>query len=376
MKNTLKILHTADLHLGAAFSGLGAKGTRQRQRLREVLNDLVETAVKESAQVLLLAGDTFDNLRPSPESLQAFQSLVRKTASAGIPLVMIAGTHDHWAGNEWLPKLQKDLGEALVVLSPQSPVWEHAGLQVRIQGVSLIRQDEPEHPLTALRRSAEFTGWQIGMAHAALDLGKARTTEARFTPREVAATDLDYLALGHWHGCLDCSQGRVTAWFPGAPEMIALDETESGPVLLVQFEENRPVQVSPLRLGKRVWLRLQAEVSQVAQVLEQAKTQANPEAILDLTLTGLAGAEQALDVEALKTLVAPDFFHVSIHDRTQVICSPEEMDKYPETTALGRFIRTLKAQIESADAAHRPDLEKALQIGVAYLRGTEVRLWS
>ena len=376
MKTKIKILHTADVHLGAAFAGLGARGTRQRQRLREVLNDVVETAVRESAQLLFLAGDTFDNLRPSPESLQAFQFLVRKTASAGIPVVLIAGTHDHWAGNEIFPKLQHELGTALVVLSPENPVWEHAGMGVRIQGASLVRQDEPAHPLASLRRSADFSGWQIGMAHAALDLGKAGTTEARFTPQEVAATGLDYLALGHWHGCLDCSQGTVTAWYPGSPEMIALDEADSGKVLLVTLEEGKPVQVVPAQVGKRTWLRLEAEAPRAAQAVEQAKSQANPEAILDLTLTGLASAEQALDLEALKTALAPDFFYVRIHDRTAVICPPEELEKNPETTVIGRFIRILKAQIELADNVRRPDLEKALQIGVAYLRGTEVRLWS
>jgi DNA repair exonuclease SbcCD nuclease subunit len=376
MKTNLKILHTGDIHLGAAFSGLGTKGTRQRQRLREVLADIADAAQRESAQVLLLSGDTFDNLRPSPESLQAFHALVKKMSAAGIPVVMIAGTHDHWAGNEFLPKLQKDLGEMLVVLTPAKPVWVHAGLGVRFEGVSLLRQDEPAHPLASLRRASDFDGWQIGLAHAALDLGKARTVEARFTPAEIAATQLDYLALGHWHGRLDCSQGPVTAWYPGAPEMIALDETESGQVLLVQFAEGKPVQVTPLRVGKREWVRLEADIAQVAQVMAQARSQANPEAILDLTLAGLANPEQGLDQEALRAALAPDFFHVRIHDRTQVICPPEELDKYPETTALGRFIRNLKIQIEQADATRRPDLEKALQIGVAYLRGTEVRLWS
>lgn len=376
MKNQLKILHTADVHLGAAFAQLGARGTRQRQRLREVLSDIAETALRESAQVLLLSGDTFDNLRPSPESLQAFNALVRKMAAAGIPVVMIAGTHDHWAGNEVFPKLKKDLGEALVVLSPENPVWKNADLGVCCQGVSLIRQDQPEHPLAALRRVPDFGGWQIGLVHAALDLGKARTVEARFTPGEVTATGLDYLALGHWHGRLDCSQGEVTAWYSGAPEMIALDEAESGQVLMVQFEEGKPVQVVPVRVGKRVWIRLEADVNQVAQVLEQAKSQANGEAILDLTLAGMASPEQGLDQEALRGILAPDFFHVRIHDRTQVTCTPEELDKYPETTAMGRFIRVLKAQIEQADPVQRVDLEKALQIGVAFLRGTEVRLWS
>jgi DNA repair exonuclease SbcCD nuclease subunit len=375
-KAKLKLLHTADLHLGAAFSGLGSQGAQQRQRLREVLNDIADAAMNEAIQLVLIAGDTFDHLRPSPESLQAFCGFVRKMAQQNIPVVMIAGTHDHWAQNDVLPKLQKDFGESLAVLDPGNSIWENSSLGVRIQGISLVRQDEPEHPIALLQREAGYTGWQIGMVHAALDLGKSKSVEARFTLKEIGKTALDYIALGHWHGLKDCSQDSVTAWYSGAPEMIALDEAASGQVLLVQLEEGKPVSVLPRQVGKRSWIHRELEAVQVSVALEQLKKNADPDAVLDLTLTGLVTPEHSQSWENLRQDLAPLFFQVRIHDQTHLECSDEELEKYPETTALGRFIRLMQAEILNAGDARRAELEKALQLGVAYLRGTEVALWS
>ncbi len=376
MKNTLTLLHTADLHLGAAFSGLGPRGVQQRQRLREVLNDILDVVRQEKVQVVLLAGDTFDHGRPSPESITAFSTFVQQLYTLGVPVVLIAGTHDHWAQNDLFPKLQRALGEALVVLSPEEPVWTHTLLGLRVQGVSLVRQDEPEHPLSLIQRDSQFSGWQVGMAHAALDLGKAKTVEARFSLADIAATGMDYLALGHWHGQQEYSSGPVTAWYSGAPEMIALDETQSGQVLLVTLQDGQPVRVIPRQVGKRSWVHVDVESTSVDAVMEKVKNVVSPDTVLDLSLNGIIGPEQAPLKEDLERRLAPLFFYVRIHDRTRAEYSEDDLNQYPDSTALGRFIRLMQADIAGASEPRRSELQKALQLGVAYLRGTEVALWS
>ncbi len=45
----LKILHTADIHLGAKFSGLGNKGNSQREQLRATFRKVIATALEERA---------------------------------------------------------------------------------------------------------------------------------------------------------------------------------------------------------------------------------------------------------------------------------------------------------------------------------------
>jgi exonuclease SbcD len=56
----LKILHTADIHLGAKFSGLGSKGDSQREQLRATFKNVIATAINERVNIVLIAGDLFD----------------------------------------------------------------------------------------------------------------------------------------------------------------------------------------------------------------------------------------------------------------------------------------------------------------------------
>ena len=57
----LKILHTADVHLGAKFLGLGRKGEYQRTQLLQAFDDTVNLAIRERVNMMLIAGDLFDS---------------------------------------------------------------------------------------------------------------------------------------------------------------------------------------------------------------------------------------------------------------------------------------------------------------------------
>ncbi len=56
----LKVLHTADIHLGAKFSGLGNKGASQREQLRATFKKVISTAINEKVNIVLIAGDKAD----------------------------------------------------------------------------------------------------------------------------------------------------------------------------------------------------------------------------------------------------------------------------------------------------------------------------
>ncbi len=56
------------------------------------------------------------------------------------------------------------------------------------------------------------------------------------TQDEIAASGLDYLALGHWHGAQVAKARGVTYAYSGAPEPVALDQDKAGKVLLVTLD--------------------------------------------------------------------------------------------------------------------------------------------
>lgn len=86
----MKILHTADWHLG--------KRLDRFSRLEEqvlVMNELVETANRENVDLVLIAGDLFDNFNPSVEATELFyKTLKRLSANGKRPVIAISGNHD------------------------------------------------------------------------------------------------------------------------------------------------------------------------------------------------------------------------------------------------------------------------------------------
>ncbi|KQT16015.1 DNA repair exonuclease [Chryseobacterium sp. Leaf404] len=86
----MKILHTADWHLG--------KRLDRFSRLEEqvlVMNEIVEIADRESVDLVLIAGDLFDNFNPSVEATELFyKTLKRLSLNGKRPVIAISGNHD------------------------------------------------------------------------------------------------------------------------------------------------------------------------------------------------------------------------------------------------------------------------------------------
>lgn len=86
----MKILHTADWHLGKRLDGF----SRFEEQI-DVMNEIVEIADRENVDLILIAGDLFDAFNPAVEAVDLFyKNLKRLTNNAQRPVIAIAGNHD------------------------------------------------------------------------------------------------------------------------------------------------------------------------------------------------------------------------------------------------------------------------------------------
>ena len=67
----LRILHLADVHIGASMSAFGDAAEARRRSLLEAFRGLPEFARREDAHAVLVAGDVFDRPEPDAESRAA-----------------------------------------------------------------------------------------------------------------------------------------------------------------------------------------------------------------------------------------------------------------------------------------------------------------
>lgn len=86
----MKILHTADWHLGKRLD----RFSRIEEQV-SVMNEIVEIADKKNVDLILIAGDLFDNFNPSTEAVELFyKTLKRLSLSGKRPVIAISGNHD------------------------------------------------------------------------------------------------------------------------------------------------------------------------------------------------------------------------------------------------------------------------------------------
>ena len=87
----MKILHTADWHIGQLFHEYDRNYEHQ-----QFLNWLVDTLQTEQIDVLLISGDVFDISNPSASSIKMFYSFLNKATRANpdLQIIITAGNHD------------------------------------------------------------------------------------------------------------------------------------------------------------------------------------------------------------------------------------------------------------------------------------------
>lgn len=86
----MKILHTADWHLGAK-----TEGKNRIEEQRQVMAEIVEISEEEKVDVVIISGDVFDQAVPTSEAEDLFyETLENLTKNNDRVVVTIAGNHD------------------------------------------------------------------------------------------------------------------------------------------------------------------------------------------------------------------------------------------------------------------------------------------
>src|SRR5258707_9416730 len=90
----LRLLHTADVHLGARHTDLGEQAAAQRERQFAAFRATVDLAIAEKVDVVVIAGDLFDATVQPRRSVERGAAELKRLADVRIRTVIIPGTHD------------------------------------------------------------------------------------------------------------------------------------------------------------------------------------------------------------------------------------------------------------------------------------------
>jgi len=337
----LKIIHTADWHLGQSFFGYD----RQPEHTA-FLKWLAETVADRQIDVLLIAGDVFDVANPSASAQRQFYHFLKEInlANPGLQVVVVAGNHDSAARLEAPNPLLEELGIAVVGVVKRNESGEidfnslllplrhrDGSVQAYCMAVPFLRQGD--YPPTDQKDQNTYVAgvermyrglYEFAMEKAGTELplvamghlhvlgaelsdddrservimGGLESVTSDSFPRELA-----YTALGHIHKAQKVG-GREEVRYSGSPLPMSFSETNyRHQVVLVTLDGRTPASIEPLIIPQTVALMRVPKVPvPPAQVLEALR------ALPDKAETDSACVlAPFLEVRVLLTEPAPGF---------------------------------------------------------------------
>jgi exonuclease SbcD len=268
--------------------------------------------------------------------------------------------------------------DAMTVLTDTRPSVDFPQLDLTVHGFVFATKRAPASPLAGFNaRSAENARtWQVGMIHGSMPIpGKFDQDDVLFTEEEVAASGLDYLALGHWHSARKGKAGQTTWAFAGAPEPVALDQDGAGQVLIVDLdraEGRASVTIQAHRVGRTKFEKVEIDAAGVGSQADIEKTlrqKADPDTVLDVRLLGVRADTLDLHIDELDRQLQGSFLRLRIRDSSVPALS--DITLAPADTIVGAFARDLAAQIkdhdERGEAERAAELREALRLGLLLL---------
>ncbi|MEO8379956.1 MAG: DNA repair exonuclease [Acidobacteriota bacterium] len=255
----LKLLHTADWHLGRRFRSFPDEGALKLSRARfEVLDRVFLAADRFAVDAVLCAGDLFDEPNPAKESWEQAATRLRKHSSSKRPIFLLPGNHDPLtADSVWAQghKFRSLLPEWIHVVDREDFEYTFANGAVlyAVPCMSSAGQRDPTESIP--KRTSGDERIRVGMVHGSTFDAKDWQTNFPINSDAVLLRGLDYLAIGDTHGFrfIPPNREHPPTIYPGAPEATAFDEKDPGSVAVVFINQQRVATVRQERVARWTW---------------------------------------------------------------------------------------------------------------------------
>ncbi len=362
--NSVKILHTADLHLGSGRNGVkGGKAEIENTFLR-----IINLCKAQNVDFLLIAGDLFDTPFVSVDLASKIIS-----AMSQIPDTVIAispGNHDcSCPGSVYL---KYDFPENVIIFNsfleyvdfPQKNVrlWG-AGFTDRFESVPLLGPD--------IEKAADRLN--ICVLHGELTAEGSTSTYNPITPSAIEKSGFDYIALGHIHKRSEIAKSGNTFFaYSGCPDGTGFDEIGALGVYTGTISKGS-VNLEFLETSSRKYILENADITDCKdtfdisdKILNQLKHNyggAFAENLYRITLTGTIPAGVSISVTQLRSVLQDTLYCAEIIDK-----SDADMDRIEELAAeaslRGIFVSKMLEKLKNSSESEQTLYKNALKIGL------------
>lgn len=357
----IKFLHAADLHLDSAFSGLPAeKAVERRRQQRQLIRRIADLCNENDCDLMLLSGDLFDSENAYPETIEA---LVSALADCRARVFIAPGNHDYLrTGSPYRTAPWSD--NVYVFDGDRMTAFPMPDLGCTVYGMGFTQAECP-----ALLGGFTMANEDDGYTNIMVLHGEVGNPSSKYNPiaeSEIAASGLDYLALGHVHECAENRAGKTVYAYPGCPMGRGFDECGEKGVLLGEISANG-CQTRFVTLDAPRYVTLSVAVGGDALAAIEAALPVDTQN--DIYRIVLTGESDPIQTAPLYDALAPRFYALQLRDDT--IPRVNLWDGSGETTLRGCFLAKMREQYDAADAETKPLILDATRRGLDAIDGRE-----
>lgn len=348
----MKILHTADLHIGAPLTSRLSpqKAQTRRRELLCVFDKLIDEARRHGARAIIIAGDLFDDKRVTESMKQKILDSAQRASD--ITFIYTPGNHE---GDTLVGEMLPDNFKLL-----SSEGWSYLQIEdILFASRSAVGSgmfDDLKPPTS---------GVSIAILH-----GELRNyARDAISPKEAEKRGIDYLALGHYHRYSETKiDEKTVAVYSGAPCGRGFDETGKLGYVIIDTD-TKPLSHKFFTLENRFIYEKTVVISgavrtlEIEELIKEACRDVRECDILRVVLTGMRPLDYKPDLSTLYDTFSRKFWHFEIFDETRAEIDIERV-KYDKTLK-GEFIRLVLADSSLSDT----EKENIINFGIKALMG-------
>lgn len=366
---SLRILHTADNHIGLSFNQYPepAKSRLIEERFAS-LERMVTTANDRKAHFIVVAGDLFDKTTVTKGQIERAVKILGKFE--GEAVLVLAGNHDFCEGPDsklWKQFRSAAEGSHVLALTEQCvKSFESDGYKVRFYACPCPSKHGKEHTIGWVAAMEKPDDWlHIGIAHGNVE-GLGLDADQRYfnmADSDFRNAGLHTWLLGHIHVPAPATgtTGRPLYFMPGIHTPDSVKCSHPGHAWWIEMDADGTCRHEQLTTGAICFVRMNLSL-QHANDLRDLKTKCEsldaPNTILDLQLTGRLREEEIAELNAMLSAISPSFLNFSQdRDIAAVLDASAISKRFPEGTLPSALLQALLS-----DDAHPGDAHLALDI--------------
>lgn len=359
----MKILHTADLHIGAELSYLGASADSRKYEVLEVFKSITSLCRTENVEICLIAGDLFDSNRAAKVFAEpVFRAISEATDTR---FFLVCGNHDPLDASS--PFLTEKLPENLTVFGGDYETVELADKGVRVCGRSFTHASMDFEYMPPMSDDGMIN---ILLLHS--DFGAAGSVYNPISADFAENCGADYLALGHIHKRTEVERlGKTFLSYSGCPEGQGFDEAGEKGVYAGELQKGL-CDLKFIPCSKRQHLIKKVDVSLSDSTVELAEGilrglvgefgASFKDNLYKLVLVGSKENPEIFNTTELLSLLSAKLYFVKIKNRITKKLDLELLSK--ETSLKGIFVKKMLERIKTSEGEEQKRLASALYMGL------------